>query len=121
MAESDRNRAIELAMGQIEKQFGKGAIMRMGDGSVIRNVEVKIAEDGEILMKGNNIMLGYYKEPEMTKKTIVDGFLHTGDIGIIDEDGFLKITDRKNLFSSAFLDFPKYFNVLLAGFYYPGF
>ena len=64
-------------------------------GKPLQGVEIKIAEDGEILMKGDNIMLGYYKEPEMTKKTIVDGFLHTGDIGIIDEDGFLKITDRK--------------------------
>ena len=64
-------------------------------GKPLKGVEIKIADDGEILMKGNNVMLGYYKDPEMTKKTIINGFLHTGDIGKIDEDGFLKITDRK--------------------------
>ena len=64
-------------------------------GKPVAGVEIKIADDGEILMKGNNIMLGYYKNPEMTDKTIINGYLHTGDIGEIDEQGFLKITDRK--------------------------
>ncbi|CAL2105181.1 long-chain acyl-CoA synthetase [Tenacibaculum sp. 190524A02b] len=64
-------------------------------GRILDNVTVKIAEDGEILVKGSNVMLGYYKNPEQTNKTIIDGFLHTGDIGELDEDGFLKITDRK--------------------------
>ncbi len=64
-------------------------------GKPLQGVTIKIANDGEILMKGDNIMLGYYKQIVLTKKTIVNGFLHTGDIGEIDNDGFLKITDRK--------------------------
>ena len=65
-------------------------------GVILKNVQVKIAEDGEILAKGPNIMLGYYKHPELTKETIdADGWLHTGDIGIIEDGKFLKITDRK--------------------------
>ncbi len=64
-------------------------------GRPISIVDVKIAEDGEILAKGPNMMIGYYKEPEKTKEVFTDGYLHTGDIGHLDKDGVLKITDRK--------------------------
>lgn len=64
-------------------------------GPVIGGVEVKLAEDGEILCKGPNVMLGYYKRPDLTAETVQDGWLYTGDIGTLVDGKFLKITDRK--------------------------
>ena len=64
-------------------------------GRVIDNVEVKIAEDGEILVKGPNVMQGYYKDDKKTAEVMTGDYFHTGDIGEICKDGFLKITDRK--------------------------
>ena len=64
-------------------------------GKALKNIKIKIAKDGEILVKGSNVMLGYYKNQELTNQTIINGYMHTGDIGTLDENGFLKITDRK--------------------------
>jgi long-chain acyl-CoA synthetase len=72
------------------EDFKVGAI-----GKPFPGCQVKIADDGEILVKGPNVFQGYHKNPEATRETIVDGWLHTGDIGEIDGDGFIKITGRK--------------------------
>jgi long-chain acyl-CoA synthetase len=64
-------------------------------GKPLPGVEVKIAEDGEILLKGPNIFQGYYKNEEATKDTLTEGWLHTGDLGYTDEDDFVYITGRK--------------------------
>jgi long-chain acyl-CoA synthetase len=65
-------------------------------GRPVTGVDVRIAEDGEVIVRGRNVMQGYYHDPQATAATIVDGWLHTGDIGEIDAAGFLRITDRKN-------------------------
>jgi len=64
-------------------------------GPQVPGVQVRIAEDGEIMVKGPNVFLGYYKEPEATRESLTDGWLHSGDLGEIDRQGFLSITGRK--------------------------
>ena len=76
-------------------QLNEGQRMLGTVGPVIDGVEVKIAEDGEVLCKGPNVMMGYYKRPDLTDETIKDGWLYTGDIGTLINNKFLKITDRK--------------------------
>jgi long-chain acyl-CoA synthetase len=85
----------------VNQQDNKG--FKIGTvGRVIDDVEVKIADDGEILAKGPNIMQGYYKDPEKTAQVLKDGYFHTGDKGEIDQDGFLKITGRtKEMFKTS--------------------
>ncbi len=74
----------------------EGNNFRFGSvGKPQKDVEVRIGDDGEILIKGPNIFLGYYKNEAATKETLEDGWLHTGDLGRLDEDGFLYITGRK--------------------------
>lgn len=74
---------------------GKGLTKFGTVGPVINGVKLKFAEDGEICVAGPSVMEGYYKRPDLTAETVIDGWLHTGDIGVIEDGKFLKITDRK--------------------------
>jgi len=74
---------------------GKG-LCRFGTvGPVLNGVEMRLESDGEICVKGPSVMKGYYKRPDLTAETIIDGWLHTGDIGVMEDGKFLRITDRK--------------------------
>lgn len=76
--------------------FPRPGERRIGSvGKAFPGTEIKIAEDGEILVKGKNVFKGYFKDPESTSETLVDGWLHSGDVGRLDNEGFLYITDRK--------------------------
>src|ERR671912_1153075 len=87
MTETSTSATVNRPQGN-NFRFGSVGKPQMG-------VEAKIADDGEVLIKGPNIFQGYYKNEEATRETIVDGWLHTGDIGEVDTDGYLKITGRK--------------------------
>lgn len=76
--------------------FPRPGERRIGSvGKAFPGAEIKIAEDGEILVKGKNVFKGYFKDPESTSETLIDGWLHSGDVGRLDGEGFLYITDRK--------------------------
>jgi long-chain acyl-CoA synthetase len=71
-------------------------------GPALTGIEIRIAQDGEVLIKGPSVFQGYFKDPQATADALVDGWLHTGDIGRLDQDGFLRITDRKkDLFKTS--------------------
>jgi long-chain acyl-CoA synthetase len=91
---------VQEVYGQSEDtgptSFNLPGQLRLGTvGKKLDGVEVKIADDGEILVKGPNVFLGYYKEPEATAATLKDGWLYSGDLGAFDPDGYLMITGRK--------------------------
>ena len=88
---SHRNFSFVVSVGKYDNHYFKVGTV----GKPIDGIEVKIANDGEILIKGPNVMQGYFKDIDKTNSVIVDDYFHTGDKGHIDEDGFLKIFGRK--------------------------
>ncbi|WP_169569894.1 AMP-dependent synthetase/ligase [Sneathiella limimaris] len=80
---------VGLATTNLDGQFKLGTV-----GIAAPNTEVAISDQGEILLKGPHIFMGYLNQPEKTEETVVDGWLHTGDVGYVDNEGFVKITDR---------------------------
>ena len=84
------NSPVIAANRQVNNELKIGTV-----GVAYGDQEVKIAEDGEICVKGPCVMMGYYKQPELTAETVIDGWLHTGDIGVWVENKYIKITDRK--------------------------
>jgi long-chain acyl-CoA synthetase len=72
-----------------------GRVKLRSVGPALPGIEVRFGEDGEILVRGNAVMKGYWNNPEATQATLIDDWLHTGDVGVIDNDGFIEITDRK--------------------------
>lgn len=79
----------------VNRRYPPGGTMFGTTGPVIEGVELKFSEEGEICVKGPSVMKGYYKRPDLTAETVIDGWLHTGDIGELVNGKFLKITDRK--------------------------
>ncbi|HWL84912.1 MAG TPA: long-chain fatty acid--CoA ligase [Polyangiaceae bacterium] len=91
---------IQEVYGQSEDSgpttFNQPGNIKLGTvGCAVPDIEVKIAADGEILVRGRNVFLGYYKDPEATAETLIDGWLQSGDLGAFDGEGFLNITGRK--------------------------
>ena len=81
----------ELGPDDLHHRQGEGRHGRSGDPGC----EVVLADDGEVICRGGNVFKGYYKQPDKTDEAIIDGWLHSGDIGTVDDDGYFKIVDRK--------------------------
>lgn len=87
--------ATAITHANTMKAVKLGTVGRLLDG-----LEQRIAEDGELLVRGPWVFKGYFRNPEATAATVIDGWLHTGDVGVLDPDGYLRITDRKSTSSS---------------------
>jgi long-chain acyl-CoA synthetase len=94
---SEATPIISANTREIHKMGSSGRVIPNVECKIIndRGEEVKTGEQGQIIIKGNNVMKGYYKNPETTSKTIIDGWLYTGDLGYLDDDGFLIVIGRE--------------------------